>query len=271
MNRKGKIMKKLFTVGIICAALVLGSGNAFSAGTYLVYDPEAVSGTTENHVVAAMTSLGYTFVTRSYLNPVTPADLTTAGYEALIVGWSVGGNYSGLTAVGTAGISGNAVITGHDADYHTWSYDTYGGNDAAKIVMKRMVDFAGAAAETGIVAFPEADATPFDYLPSSWLIGSVGSIGSNNVTGITPDGVASGFYNGLTTADLSNWNTSFHAYFTAWDGSKFKSFELGQYGGDYSKVITIGTTVTPLPTPEPSILILLGCGLLGLLGLGKRD
>jgi hypothetical protein len=47
-------MKKLLTVGIICAVLVFGSSYAFAAGKYLVYDP----GGSEDHVVSAMTTLG---------------------------------------------------------------------------------------------------------------------------------------------------------------------------------------------------------------------
>jgi hypothetical protein len=254
------MMKKFLSVVAVAAVLMFGCGYAFAAGTYLVYDP----GGSEDHVQSAMTTLGYTFDVRSSGTPVTSADLTGGAYEALVIGWSVGGNYGGLAAVGSTGISGNAVITGHDADYHTWVSPV---NNAARTLMKRMVDFAGAATGTGIVAFPGASAA-FGYLPAAWGITAVVG-GSNTVTGITADGAASGFYSGITTADLSNWDTSFHAYFTAWNPAMFKSFELGEYSGE--RVITIGTTVTPLVTPEPSILILLGCGLLGLLGLRKRD
>ena len=254
-------MKRLLTIGIICAVLVLGSGYAF-AGKYLVYDP----GGSQDNIQAAMTQLGYTFDVRTSAagNQVTSTDLTSGTYEALVIGWSVDGDYSGLAAVSSAGITGNAVLTGHDADYHTAT-----GVLAAATVMKRMVDFAGNAAGTGILAFTEWTTSPFAYLPAEWAIKAVGETSGEIVTSITPAGTASGFYNGLTLGQLSNWGNSFHAYFTGY-GAMFSPFEYGDFGGTDS-VITIGTTVTPLVTPEPLTLLLLGCGLLGLLGLGKRD
>lgn len=252
-------MKKFLSVVTIVTVLTLGCGYA-SAGTYLVYDP----GGTQNNVAAAMTSLGYTFDTRTSSNPVTSGDLTSGSYEALVIGWSVGGNYGGLTAVASAGIAGNAVITGHDADYHT-----YAGVAAAATVMDRMVQFAGAATGTGILAFTEWTTSPFSYLPAAWGITAMGSLSGEIVTGITAAGAASGFYAGLTTANLSNWGESFHAYFTGYNSSMFEPFELGAYGDARDKVITIGTTVTPLPTPEPLSLLLLGFGILGLAGVRR--
>ena len=252
-------MKKLLTIGVLCAVLVLGSGYAF-AGKYLVYDP----GGDQDHIQSAMTTLGFTYDVRTSTagNTVTEADLTSGNYEALVIGWSVGGNYTGLsTSALTAGITGNKILTGHDADYHTWA-----SNAAAATFMQRAVLFAGAASGTGILAFPDWVASPFAYLPSAWGILATGNFSAETISAITVDGVASGLYAGLSLADLSNWGESYHAIFTGYD-SIFKSFELGSRPG----VVTIGTTVTPLQTPEPSILILLGCGLLGLLGLRKRD
>jgi len=253
-------MKKLLTIGVLCAVLVLGGGYAF-AGTYLVYDP----GGTQDNIQSAMTTLGFTYDVRTATpgNTVTTADLTSGNYEALVIGWSVSGDYTGLsTSALTAGITGNKILTGHDADYHTWA-----GNAAAATFMQRAVLFAGAASGTGILAFPDWVSSPFAYLPSAWGISATGFLAEQTISAITADGDASGLYAGLTLADLSNWGESYHAIFTAYESSIFKSFELGSYPG----VVTIGTTVTPLPTPEPSILILLGCGLLGLLGLRKRD
>jgi hypothetical protein len=254
-------MKNFLSVVMVMAILMLGPGYAFS-GTYLVYDP----GGSQDNVSAAMTSLGYTYDVRNASNVVTSVDLTSGAYEALVIGWSVDGDYSGLTPSALEGITGNKVLTGHDADYHT-----YYGVDAAETFMQRIVDFSGSASATGIVAFTDYNysSAPFSYLPDSWGIEAVGGLSEEIITGITADGVASGFYTGLSLGDLSNWGQSFHSYFTSYDPS-FKSFELGAYGGSDERVITIGTTVTPYSTPEPATLLLIGLGLMGLAGVRRK-
>jgi hypothetical protein len=161
-----------------------------------------------------------------------------------------------------AGITGNRIFTGHDADYHTQA-----GVTAAQTFMQRAVLFAGAASGTGILGFPVWSSTPFSYLPSTWVSVSTGLLTQDIIQSITADGAASGLYTGLSLAVLSNWGQSYHAVFNTYDPS-FKSFEIGSYSD--GSVVTIGTTVAPLTTPEPLTLLLLGFGLTGLAGLRRR-
>lgn len=230
-----------------------------ASAAYLVYDPGGLA--MENHVQSAMTTLGYSYNVRDASNPVTVADL--ASHQALVIGWTVSGDYSGLDpSVLAAGITGNRIITGHDADYHTWA-----GVSAAQTLMDRYVLFAGSSpGYTGLVAFPDWVNPSFSYMPSAWGIAATGGLQSETITSITADGLASGLYSGLTTADLSNWAYSYHAYFTAFDSTLFKSFEVGSEGYP----VTIGYTVRQIHVPEPDELALLGVGLLGLVAARRR-
>ncbi len=249
----------------LAAALLFGASAARAALPYLVYD----SGGSQDVIQAAMTDLGLTFDVRSAANPVTLGDLQT--HSALVIGWSAGGHdMSGLnSAVLTAGITGNKLLTGHDADFHTVA-----GVAAAKTFMGRATLFAaGSPGNCGILAFPVFATDPFSYLPSAWGITSFDSLAAETITGITADGNASGLYSGLSLASLSNWSNSFHGGFTAW-GPEFKVFETGtdpESGHDFVNV-TIGTTVTPIPgAPDGgSTVLLLGAALAAIAGFARK-
>lgn len=248
-------MKSLFVQMMLIGLLVVSVGSAHAA-SYLVYDP----GGAQDHIAAAMASAGFSYdvVTAATFNPA-----TLSNYRALVIGWSVGGDYSGLSNNGgavNAAITGNKLITGHDADYHTWD-----NNASAKTLFERYVQFAGGSpGNTGILAFPAWSADAFSYLNAAWGITSTGLLAEEDINAITPDGLASGLYAGLTTADLSNWVNSYHSYFNTFD-PVFDVFETGNIFGQTVNV-TIGTTVTPINpvVPEPSTFVLLGAGLAGI-------
>lgn len=248
-------MKKFLT---ICAVLLFAA-NAFAAST-LVYD----GGGGQANIQGAMTELGIAFDLRDSGNPVTAGDLTT--HDLLVVGWNAGGNMTGLSAAVLAGgITGNILLTGHDADVHVvhgWDYG--GGGDAvdgyATAFLSQSISLATGAAGTGLVALGDYS-TAFSYLPGAWGISATGGLAGENISSFTAAGLASGVYAGLTPADMSNWYESYHAKFDAY-GAAFSAFELGNNDSD---VVTIGRVI-----PAPSALISVLTGLVCLSGYGFR-
>ncbi|UCD51393.1 MAG: hypothetical protein JSW27_01935 [Phycisphaerales bacterium] len=232
-------MKRLVVISLV--ALFATSAYA----DFVVYD----TGGSQSRIQNAMTALGLSYVVRDKDNPVTAADLSTA--DALVVGWNYDkysdADMAGLSAsVLESSITGNILLTGHDADFHA------GGGNAAQTFMSQAIDFSTAAGGTGLVAMSDYDTVAFDYLPASYGISATGGISLDTISAITAAGAASGVYDGLTTTALSNWGQSYHTMFNSW-GSAFVSFELG----GNREAVTIARVV-PVP----------GAVLLGLLGLG---
>jgi hypothetical protein len=226
-------------LGLIAAILLLGAAQGWAADT-LLYDPGS-----DGYIDSVLTNLGITYDLRSSTVPVTAADL--ASHSLLIVGWNSGGDVSGLpSSVLASGITGRILLSGHDPDFHG-----YGGNQACLQFIVQSMAFARRGGGTGMVCFgdPSLSST---WLPVAWGITGL-SYSSDNVTAITPAGVSSGVYNGLTVASMSNWGTAYHETFSAY-GSTFKALELSDNGG----AVTVAT-------PEPATLTLIVLGGLGIL------
>ena len=234
---------------IICICILLTT-NAYATGT-LVYD----GGGPQSQVQAAMGLLGITYDLRDPGNPVTVADL--ASHDVLIVGWNFLGDMSGLSdSVLADGITGNILLTGHDADVHTVQGYDYTGNPAdsvgvaANTFMSQAISFAATGGGAGLVALGDMT-TAFSYLPDEWGINATGNLLEETVTSFTPDGLASGVYDGLTPASMSNWWHSYHAEFNSFS-AHFTPFE---FGGTGQNLVTIARVI-----PAPGAVLLSGLG-----------
>ena len=239
----------------ICVAVLL-TASAYASPATLVYD----GGGGQTAIQGAMTALGIPFDVRGPGNPVTAGDLTT--HNLLVIGWNLGGDMSGLQpSVLAGGITGNMLLTGHDADYHTvHGADSGTGGDAVQAAATRFlsqaISFAQGGSGTGLVALADASTT-FSYLPPEWGISATGGLLKEDVDFFTAEGLASGVYNGLTAADMSNWIQSYHVSFDTW--GSLAPFEVG--GMLQSDMVTIGGAV--IPAPGALVLGSIGAGLIG--------
>jgi hypothetical protein len=242
---------------IVICLVVLLAGNAYAANT-LVYD----GGGGQASIQGAMTTLGIPFDLRDPGNPVTAADL--ASHNLLVIGWNDGGNMNGIQAsVLAGGITGNILLTGHDADVHTEHGADWGPlhpgdavEAAATLFLSQAIGFATANGGTGLVALADLS-TAFSYLPPEWGISATGGLLNEDIDFFTPAGLASGVYDGLTPADMSNWLQSYHARFDTW--GFLTPFEVG--GIVMDNMVTIGGSV--IPAPGALLLASIGAGLIG--------
>lgn len=242
----GKMIKSI----VVCL-IVLFATSAYA--DIFVYDPGTDAG-----IQTAMTNLGYTYTVKTSGDPLTATDL--ANGDILVIGWNMNGDMSGLDSSIWGSITGNVLLTGHDADYHAWAVTGTVGT-AASTFLDQAVTFAQATGGVGLVALGDAS-TAFGYLPAGWGISATGGLLLDDISSFTPEGIASGVYAGLTPALMSNWFNSYHTSFDSW-GSGFVSFELGNNDAD---VVTIAHVV---PVPGAVLLGMLGLGVAGL-GLGMR-
>ena len=286
-NGWSKKMKRIFIVSI--SLIILLSGSHFAmANDILVYDPDYNTAfhTGAGDIQLALDMLGFKdqYDVKSWKDPVKLSDMESHNYKVLVVGWagSNWGDYTGLySSIINAGITGNILLTGHDPDFHFANgveniSNTTLAIDKTTIIgyfLLQAINYGKTGSGTGLVALSDWSDI-YGWLPKSYGINATETYSldnSNEVTSITSDGIASGIYNNIPDVSyMSGWNNSYHSEFISW-GSTFKAFETGpqfDFGGKtYYPAVTIGGTA---PVPEPTTLLLLGLGLIGLAVTRKK-
>jgi len=237
-------MKRLVISMLI---LVLGA-NAQGGASILIYDTF-----TDGNIQVALANLGLACDVRNAFTPITAGDLAT--HSVVVVGWNWNGDMSGVDTAVLSKITGNILLTGHDADFHAVN-----GTPAAQTFLSQAIEFCQSGAGTGLLALGDYSAA-FAYLPGDWGISANGGLAEESVSSITAAGMVSGVYDGLTPAKMSNWVNSFHATFNSW-GDDFTPFELGQSD---TCVVTIGRETSVIPAPGAILLCAIGSGLVACL------
>jgi hypothetical protein len=246
LGRRSNKMRKTIMIYLV---VVLFATNAYA--DLVVYDNQG----SQYNIDTALTLMGLTYEEKT---SITAADLSAG--DVLIIPWNLGGDMSGLNSSIWDAITGNILLTGHDADVHAARGYDYGDIDpgdaveqAAQTFLSQAISFAGEQGGVGLVALGDFS-TGFSYLPGSWGITGVGSMYGETIEEITLAGYASGVYDGLSKADMSDWGESYHASLYSSD-PKWTVFEYG------CPPVTIAHIV---PVPAALVLGILGLGVTGL-------
>ena len=236
---------------VIICLVVLFATNAYA--DLVVYDNNGG----QYNIDTALTLLGLSY---TEMTSITAGDLSNG--DVLIIPWNYGGDMSGLDSSVWGAITGNRLLTGHDADVHAAQGYDYSGSpgdavgQAAQAFLSQAITFAGAQGGVGLVALGDYS-TAFAYLPAAWGISAEGSMSGDTIGLITADGYASGVYDGLTAADMSNWGQSYHADFYPVPAG-WQIFE------EHASVLTPETIAYVVPAPAAVLLGMLGLSAAGL-------
>lgn len=236
---------------VMICLVVLFATNAYA--DLVVYDNAG----SQYNIDAALTLMGLSY---TELTSISAADLSSG--DVLIIPWNYGGDMSGLDSSVWGAITGNRLLTGHDADVHAAHGYDYGDVDpgdaveqAAQTFLSQAITFAGAQGGVGLVALGDYS-TAFSYLPASWNISADGGMSGDTIGLITADGYASGVYDGLTAADMSSWGESYHADFYPVPAG-WQIFE------EHASVLTPTTIAYVVPAPAAVLLGMLGLSVAG--------
>lgn len=239
---------------VMICLVVLFATNAYA--DLVIYDNSGTN-PSQYKLDAALTLMGLSF---TELASIDSGDLSSG--DVLVIPWNNGGDMSGLDSSIWGAITGNRLLTGHDADWHAAMGTDSSGNpgdavgQTAQTFLGQAITFAGAQGGVGLVALGDYS-TAFSYLPAAWGISSTGGLLGETIGVITAEGLASGVYNGLDETDMSNWHESYHADFYPVPAG-WQIFE------EHASVLTPETIAYVVPAPAAVLLGMLGLSAAGL-------
>jgi hypothetical protein len=186
-------------------------------------------------------------------------------FNALVVaspqgGWLSNPNYAALDAAGLT-FGTRQLVTGQDADWHFTNTPGPTNFDNPRGFLRDSINWAGGGTGLGLVALGGPEPFLSTYGLDATLGATTGGI-TNNV--VIPAAFASFPINSnLTSAGLSNWNTSAHDIWTAPDTSVWTGINTDGVGGFFVTLVTEGGSggIVGGGVPGP----IAGAGLPGLL------
>ena len=197
--------------------------------------------------------------------------MPTGSYNVLVIAspegpWSTGPDYSSL---GSITFGNREMLTGQDADWHYQNTPGPAAFNGPRGFLSDSINWAGNGTGMGLVALG-MDGLGICYGgPMLGLTGySADCTSTNNVQ--IPSAVAGYPVNtGLTSAGLSDWNTSAHISFWGLNPADWVGINVngddncgGAPGTCYVTIISAATSTGGIGVPEPAELGMFGLGLL---------
>lgn len=209
----------------------------------------------------------------------------SGSFNTLVVASPQGGwpnsskGYGALENAFTSGalaLGNRLMVTGQDADWHYLNVPGSTKFDNPQGFLIDSIDWSGSGKGMGAIFLGGADVgdsgTGLEkFLPGgSAALGAASGHSANDIT--IPAAFASFPINsGLTSAGLSNWNTSWHDSWNSSSSSIWTTINTNNAGTDFVTLVTNGGAGGLTPTaPEPASATLAGMGLVALLIYARR-
>lgn len=264
-------------------ALTYGSANAdtinvlwYSGGGYSSGDESTISG-----LAASSVAVGGNTWNLQYWDGTGSIPSGTWNVMVVASDISFSPNFTGLNNfLSTATLGDRIMVSGQDADFH-YDFNSStgaGGNshtqfNSAQGFLVDAINWAGSGTGMGMVF--EGDNMNTFSTENSALSGLGTQSGPTGLQNVNIPGAYASFpiNTGLTSAGLSDWNQSYHYYWTGSNASLWTPINTsGDVSGAYVTLVSAGTAGGGLTSaaPEPASVTLAGMGLVALLGFARR-
>ncbi len=200
--------------------------------------------------------------------------MPTGTFNVLVVAspqgsWATYPNYSALTGLTPASFGNRIMLTGQDADWHYTNSPGAALFDNPRGFLRDSINWAGNGTGMGLVALGSTGLDGCGEGGANFgFTGFTAACDSTNAVVIPGAYTSFPINEGLTSAGLSNWDTSAHIEFSGLDSSMWTGINVdGGIPNQYVTIVSAGTasggTGAP-PIPEPGTVFILGAGLLSL-------